>query len=51
VILYDSPASGNAYKARLLLAHLGTPYERRSPAVRAWLERIGPIPGHVPMDA
>jgi glutathione S-transferase len=29
LILYDSPASGNAYKARLLLAHLGLPYERR----------------------
>jgi glutathione S-transferase len=29
VILYDSPLSGNAYKVRLLLAHLGLPYERR----------------------
>jgi glutathione S-transferase len=26
--LYDHPASGNAYKPRLLLAHLGLPYER-----------------------
>jgi len=30
VILYDSPVSGNCYKVRLLLAHLGVPYERRS---------------------
>jgi glutathione S-transferase len=29
VVLYDSPVSGNCYKVRLLLAHLGTPYERR----------------------
>jgi glutathione S-transferase len=29
VILYDSPLSANAYKVRLLLAHLGLPYERR----------------------
>ena len=29
MILYDSPLSGNAYKVRLLLAHLGLPYERR----------------------
>jgi glutathione S-transferase len=26
--LYDHPASGNCYKARLLLAHLDAPYER-----------------------
>jgi glutathione S-transferase len=26
--LYDHPASGNAYKPRLLLSHLGLPYER-----------------------
>ena len=30
MILYDSPVSGNCYKVRLLLAHLGVPYERRS---------------------
>ena len=29
LVLYDSPRSGNAYKVRLLLAHLGLPYERR----------------------
>jgi glutathione S-transferase len=27
--LYDSAVSGNCYKVRLLLAHLGLPYERR----------------------
>jgi glutathione S-transferase len=30
VLLYDSPVSGNCYKVRLLLAHLGGPYERRT---------------------
>jgi glutathione S-transferase len=30
VLLYDNPVSGNCYKVRLLLAHLGLPYERRS---------------------
>jgi glutathione S-transferase len=29
VLLYDSPVSGNCYKVRLLLAHLGLKYERR----------------------
>lgn len=29
MLLYNSPVSGNCYKARLLLAHLGIPYERR----------------------
>ena len=29
MLLYDSPRSGNCYKVRLLLAHLGIPYERR----------------------
>jgi glutathione S-transferase len=29
VLLYDSPVSGNCYKVRLLLAHLGLAYERR----------------------
>jgi glutathione S-transferase len=28
--LYDSPVSGNCYKVRLLLAHLGNSYERRA---------------------
>jgi glutathione S-transferase len=30
VLLYDSPVSGNCYKVRLLLAHLGIQYERRT---------------------
>ncbi|OLE39967.1 MAG: glutathione S-transferase [Cyanobacteria bacterium 13_1_40CM_2_61_4] len=30
MLLYDSPVSGNCYKVRLLLAHLGLPYERRT---------------------
>jgi glutathione S-transferase len=30
MLLYDSPISGNCYKVRLLLAHLGIPYERRT---------------------
>jgi glutathione S-transferase len=29
VLLYNSQPSGNCYKVRLLLAHLGMPYERR----------------------
>jgi glutathione S-transferase len=29
LVLYDSPVSGNCYKVRLLLSHLGLPYERR----------------------
>jgi glutathione S-transferase len=30
VLLYDSPVSGNCYKVRLLLSHLGIPFERRT---------------------
>jgi glutathione S-transferase len=30
VVLFDSPVSGNCYKVRLLFAHLGVPYERRT---------------------
>jgi glutathione S-transferase len=29
MLLYNSPISGNCYKVRLLLAHLGIPYQRR----------------------
>lgn len=29
MLLYDSRVSGNCYKVRLLLAHLGVAYERR----------------------
>ena len=30
MVLYENAASGNCYKVRLLLAHLGRSYERRS---------------------
>jgi glutathione S-transferase len=30
MLLYDSPVSGNCYKVRLVLAHLGIPYERQT---------------------
>jgi glutathione S-transferase len=30
VLLYDSPISGNCYKVRLLLTHLGLPFERQT---------------------
>ena len=30
MLLYDSPVSGNCYKVRLLLAHLGVAYQRRA---------------------
>src|SRR5437867_4158099 len=33
MLLYDSAVSGNCYKVRLLLAHLGTKYERRELSV------------------
>jgi glutathione S-transferase len=33
VVLYDNPVSGNCYKVRLLLAHLGISYERRELSV------------------
>jgi glutathione S-transferase len=33
MLLYDSKPSGNCYKVRLLLAHLGLPFERRELSV------------------
>jgi glutathione S-transferase len=33
MLLYNSPASGNCYKVRLLLAHLDIPYETREVSV------------------
>ncbi len=33
MLLYDNAVSGNCYKVRLLLAHLGLPYERRQLSV------------------
>jgi glutathione S-transferase len=38
MLLYDAPVSGNCYKVRLLLAHLGLSYERREVDV---VERSG----------
>ena len=32
MLLYEIPYSGNCYKVRLVLAHLGIPYERRAVA-------------------
>jgi glutathione S-transferase len=51
VLLYDSPISGNCYKARLLLAHLGIDYERREVDVvdrsdrREFLAELNPARG------
>jgi glutathione S-transferase len=45
VLLYDSPVSGNCYKVRLLLAHLGTPYERRAVDVVDRSNRPGLLEG------
>jgi glutathione S-transferase len=47
LILYDSPISGNCYKVRLLLAHLGVEYERREVDVvnrtdRGFLDDLNP---------
>jgi glutathione S-transferase len=47
VLLYDSPVSGNCYKVRLLLAHLGIEYERREVDVvnrtdRGFLDDLNP---------
>jgi glutathione S-transferase len=45
MLLYDSPVSGNCYKARLLLAHLGIPYERRTMDVIDRSDRPGVLGG------
>ena len=47
MVLYDSPVSGNCYKVRLLLAHLGIDYERRfvdvvNRADRGFLDELNP---------
>ena len=34
MLLYDNPVSGNCYKVRLMLAHLGKKYERREVSVK-----------------
>ena len=42
MLLYDSPVSGNCYKVRLLLAHLGLGYERHHVDVvdRSWRREL-----------
>ncbi len=48
-LLYNSPISGNCYKVRLLLAHLGIPYETREVDVvdrsdpRELLDGLNPV--------
>jgi glutathione S-transferase len=46
MLLYDSAVSGNSYKVRLLLAHLGLRYERREMSVNDRSDRpkiLGPL--------
>jgi glutathione S-transferase len=45
VLLYESSVSGNCYKVRLLLAHLGVPFERRELSVVDRSDRPGVIGG------
>jgi glutathione S-transferase len=54
VLLYDSAVSGNCSKVRLLLAHLGLPYERRPVDVidrSARLEQARRAGGYAALDA
>lgn len=43
MLLYDIPFSGNCYKVRLLLAHLGLTYERQLVTDLDRAERTGPL--------
>ncbi len=45
MLLYDSTVSGNCYKVRLLLAHLGVRYERRELSVTDRSNRPGVLGG------
>ncbi len=45
MLLYDSTISGNCYKVRLLLAHLGIAYERREVDVVDRSDRAGLLGG------
>jgi len=45
MLLYNSQISGNCYKVRLLLAHLGIPYERRELDVVDRANRPGVLGG------
>ena len=48
MILYDNPDSGNCYKVRLLLAHLGLDYERRDVDVVDRSNRLDVLGGKNP---
>jgi glutathione S-transferase len=48
LVLYDNPVSGNCYKVRLLLAHLGISYERRELSVEDRSNREGVLGGLSP---
>jgi glutathione S-transferase len=53
MLLYDNPVSGNCYKVRLLLAHLGIPYDRHELSIMDKSERPEVLGGlnpalHVP---
>ena len=60
MILHSQQDSGNCYKPRLLLAHPGLPFRladvdandgsRRRPGIRAWLDRVAAVSGHVPIN-
>src|SRR5262245_31059861 len=45
MVLYDSSVSGNCYKVRLMLAHLGLPCERRELSVKDRSNRAGILGG------
>ena len=48
LLLYNNPFSGNCFKVRLLLALLGTEYERREVSVTDYSERIELLGGKNP---
>jgi glutathione S-transferase len=48
LILWNSQISGNCYKVRLLLAHLGIPYERREVSVVDRSNRVDLLGGKNP---
>jgi glutathione S-transferase len=48
VLLYDNPASGNCYKARLILSLLGVEFERRELSVVDHSNRAGVLGGLSP---
>lgn len=48
LVLYDNPVSGNCHKVRLVLALLGTEYERREMSVVDYSDRIEVLGGLSP---